>query len=78
MPYNIITDPNATAATTLEQWKKQYKDRNVEILHDQTTVGFHVVYQSRKVEHNKPTHYQIEQYGKDFKSSRKKQLQNQS
>ena len=36
MAYNIITDPNVTAATSLDQWKKQYQDRNVEILHDQT------------------------------------------
>jgi hypothetical protein len=36
MSYNIITDPTGTTGTTLEQWKNSYKDRNVEILHDQT------------------------------------------
>jgi hypothetical protein len=36
MGYNIITDPTATAGTTLEQWKNTYMDRNVEIIHDQT------------------------------------------
>lgn len=32
--YNIMKNPNVTPATSLEQWASNYKERNIEVIHD--------------------------------------------
>ncbi len=39
MSYNIIESPSTTPLTTLDNWISQYKDRQVEVSHDQSMLN---------------------------------------